>query len=439
MADERDDIERYRDGSLSKAGRHALEKKALSDPFLADALEDADSVSPEEFSADLRMLSKKIQPRQAKTRFTPLRIAASVLFLIGAGLLFYYLMPAESLTLANERSARPSVGPDSAIAFRKDSDSGLLTLATPDETAREVKPSANLPTQLDLAKADQTKLDDAGKSTAGISTQTTPDDITIAPAEEDKSEVTAAEILNDKKEVVTELQPLSAAGTRDETKKESLAQRRTKSEDARANQIQTIAGKVISGEDGAPLPGVTVTVVGTTQGTVTGEKGDYSLVVKAEKVQLVFSFIGMHPVEVIVSDKSKLDIEMSEDVSQLSEVVVTGRAFDTRNELRDPIIKMAAPIGGIRAYNKYLEDNLHYPVQALDMKIKGRVTVQFTVTTNGNLTEFNVVKGLGYGCDDEVIRLVKEGPKWAPTTQDDVPVESEVKVRMKFDPEKARK
>ena len=78
-------------------------------------------------------------------------------------------------------------------------------------------------------------------------------------------------------------------------------------------------------------------------------------------------------------------------------------------------------------------------MQALDKKIKGRVTVQFTVTTHGDLTDFSVVKGLGYGCDDEVIRLVKKGPKWVPTTQDDVPVESEVKVIMKFDPEKARK
>ena len=435
MADQNDDIEHYRDGSLSKAERHALEKKALSDPFLADALEGAESVSSEEFSADLHGLYKKIQQRQLRTWFTPLRIAASVLLVIGIASLVYYLIPAEPLLLANEKSVVPSLTQDTVRASRKASDSALLTLTKPDEIAREVKPSAKQRAQLDLAKADQLQRSDASKSSAGLATQTE-----ITQTEEEKSKIAAAEISDDKKEVVTQLQPLSSAGTSNETKKESRQQGKSKMNSAISDQPnQTIQGKVTTGEDGAPLPGVTVIVKSTNQVTVTDVKGNYSLVVTGENAQLTFSFIGMHPVEVIAGDKSTLDVEMTEDVSQLSEVVVTGRAIYTRNELGEPIVKMAAPLGGIRAYNKYLEDNLRYPGQALEKKIKGRVTIQFTVTTHGNLTDFNVVKGLGYGCDDEVIRLVKEGPKWVPTTQDDIPVESEVKVRIKFDPEKARK
>ena len=78
MAEEKDDIERYRDGTLDNAKRHALEKKALSDRFLADALAGAESVSPGEFSADLRELSERIEKSQAVTWFTPLRIAVNV-------------------------------------------------------------------------------------------------------------------------------------------------------------------------------------------------------------------------------------------------------------------------------------------------------------------------------------------------------------------------
>lgn len=435
MAKQNDDIKHYRDGTLSKAERHALEKKALSDPFLADALEGAESVSPEEFSADLQALSKKIQHRPSKTWFTPLRIAASLLLVIGIASLVYYLIPTEPLLLANEESVAPSLTQDTVRASSKPSDSALLTLTKPDEIAREVKPSAKQRAQLDLAKADQLQRGDASKSSAGLATQ-----MEITQTEEEKSKIAAAEISDDKKEVVTQLQPISSAGASNETKKESRQQGKSKTNSAISDQPnQTIQGKVTAGEDGAPLPGVTVIVKGTNQVTATDVKGNYSLVVTGENAQLTFSFIGMHPVEVIAGDKSTLDVVMAEDVSQLSEVVVTGRAFDTRNELREPIVKMAAPLGGIRAYNKYLEDNLRYPGQALEKKIKGRVTVQFTVTTHGNLTDFNVVKGLGYGCDDEVIRLVKEGPKWVPTIQDDIPVESEVKVRMKFDPEKARK
>ncbi|HNT51430.1 MAG TPA: energy transducer TonB, partial [Cyclobacteriaceae bacterium] len=72
--------------------------------------------------------------------------------------------------------------------------------------------------------------------------------------------------------------------------------------------------------------------------------------------------------------------------------------------------------------------------QALENNVKGRVTVSFTVHTDGAVNEFNVLKGLGFGCDEEVVRLVKDGPKWSPTTQDGEPVESEVRVRVKFAP-----
>ncbi|MBT1686614.1 hypothetical protein [Dawidia soli] len=56
MADDHHDIERYLNGELSPAEMHALEKKALYDPFLADALEGAAQLAPAELSADLQQL-----------------------------------------------------------------------------------------------------------------------------------------------------------------------------------------------------------------------------------------------------------------------------------------------------------------------------------------------------------------------------------------------
>ena len=82
---------------------------------------------------------------------------------------------------------------------------------------------------------------------------------------------------------------------------------------------------------------------------------------------------------------------------------------------------------------------MRYPQQALQSKVKGKVTIEFTVASDGTLHDFSVMKSLGYGCDEEVTRLVKEGPKWSPSTEDNVAIESNVKVKMKFDPEKAKK
>ena len=200
---------------------------------------------------------------------------------------------------------------------------------------------------------------------------------------------------------------------------------------------QLIRGQVLSSEDGQPLPGVNVIIRGTTVGTVTDANGKYQIAIEAINPKLVFSFIGFQTKEVQVGNQKELNINLGSDLTQLSEVVVTGAAArdDSQNV---PNVKLAEPAGGRRAYDKYLENSLRYPVEAITKKVKGRVTVKFTVRTDGALDEFSVVKSLGYGCDEEVLRLVKEGPSWSPTLEDNVPVESEVLVKVRFDPSKAK-
>ena len=88
-------------------------------------------------------------------------------------------------------------------------------------------------------------------------------------------------------------------------------------------RMDTITGTVVQG--GNPLPGVTVRLKGTTQGTTTDIQGRFRLFVPAtERPVLVFSFIGMSTQEVVVSGREPLRISMEEDVSEIDEVVVMG-------------------------------------------------------------------------------------------------------------------
>ena len=68
---------------------------------------------------------------------------------------------------------------------------------------------------------------------------------------------------------------------------------------------------------GAPLPGVTIMQKGTTQGTISGIDGDYSLKEISSKGVLVFSFVGMKTVEVSVNDQTVINVEMKTDVAGL--------------------------------------------------------------------------------------------------------------------------
>jgi len=63
--------------------------------------------------------------------------------------------------------------------------------------------------------------------------------------------------------------------------------------------------------------------------------------------------------------------------------------------------------GGKTAFQKYIKQNLKYPKEALDNKIQGKVKVNYKVNTLGNVVEAEVTSGIGYGCDEEALRLVK--------------------------------
>jgi TonB-linked SusC/RagA family outer membrane protein len=87
-------------------------------------------------------------------------------------------------------------------------------------------------------------------------------------------------------------------------------------------QDVTVTGKVTSQSDGAPIPGVSVVQKGTTNGVITDIDGNYSLTLP-EGATIVFTFIGMEPVEVI-ADQTNIDVEMAEMITDLDEVVVVG-------------------------------------------------------------------------------------------------------------------
>lgn len=88
-------------------------------------------------------------------------------------------------------------------------------------------------------------------------------------------------------------------------------------------QEKTVSGRVTSSEDASPLPGVNVVLKGTTNGAVTDAEGAFSLSVPQNGGTLVFTFIGLKSQEVEVGARTTIDIQMEQDATQLSEVVVT--------------------------------------------------------------------------------------------------------------------
>ena len=78
--------------------------------------------------------------------------------------------------------------------------------------------------------------------------------------------------------------------------------------------------------------------------------------------------------------------------------------------------------GGSDALKEYLLKNVQYPADAQKAGIKGRVFVSFVVEIDGSLTNSQLLKGLGYGCDEEAIRVIKAMPRWLPGSQSGRPI-----------------
>jgi periplasmic protein TonB len=76
--------------------------------------------------------------------------------------------------------------------------------------------------------------------------------------------------------------------------------------------------------------------------------------------------------------------------------------------------EMATPQHGFEAYYRYIRANMEYPTKAIKEGIEGKVTIEFIVDKTGNLHNIKVKRGLGHGCDEAALRVVKEGEKWKP-------------------------
>lgn len=85
--------------------------------------------------------------------------------------------------------------------------------------------------------------------------------------------------------------------------------------------------------------------------------------------------------------------------------------------------------GGRKALGKYVDGKNHeYPKEARENKIEGKVIIQFIIHEDGTPADFEVIKGLGYGCDEAAIEAFKKMPKWKPGMVNGIPVKTKVQM-----------
>jgi protein TonB len=86
------------------------------------------------------------------------------------------------------------------------------------------------------------------------------------------------------------------------------------------------------------------------------------------------------------------------------------------NRVWNIVEKSAEPVGGYPAFYELLRKNMKYPNKARQFNVEGKVFVEFIINKDGTPVDFKTIRGLGYGCDEEAIRVISLS-KWKPGQQ----------------------
>lgn len=89
--------------------------------------------------------------------------------------------------------------------------------------------------------------------------------------------------------------------------------------------------------------------------------------------------------------------------------------------------------GGQQGMNRFLDTSLVYPARARSLNISGKVFIGFMVKTDGSISDIQVMRGIGGGCDEEAMRLVRLMPKWKPGETNGKPTDAVVVIPISFE------
>jgi len=136
------------------------------------------------------------------------------------------------------------------------------------------------------------------------------------------------------------------------------------------------------------------------------------------------NLIGQPSAETKESLKTESVVDHPQDVKKYQEA------------LPDPVFTVvevdAEYVGGEKARLAFLNENLKYPEEARKAGVQGGVYVTFIVEKDGSLTDVKVVNGIGYGCDEEAVRVIKMMPNWIPGKQRGKPVRVQFNLPFRF-------
>jgi hypothetical protein len=421
-ADDIIQIGKYLNGELNARAMHELERRALDDPFLADALEGFEHASKDQEANFVELTNRLHQRTQKKARkiipWIPLSAAASIVIALAAGIWFFSDRSDKSeakRTEAQDVTAEKTEAPNASnIVVAADT----LPAGKNKDIVQTQAPKISADKQ--IAEKPKTTIQhylkaDAEEAPPNVSDLSVAKVSTAKPNAEPSANADKADkgyeykYLSPKKDsigandlLVSDISKKKTANASASKPKglpptPTLLQSRVDGVSVNPDDNYTVTGKVV-GDDGAPLTGATVRVQGRNFGVVTDANGKFTLQDVPKGQTLSVNYIG-YSGKKVKAEQDSMRISLNPTSSSLAEVVVPKEV--------DNNTQNAHPRDGWKSFNDYLDKNAQLP----DGKT-GKEKISFTVAPNGTLGQFKIVKSLSDDADKKTISLISTGPAW---------------------------
>ena len=473
------DIERYHKGLMNAKEMHALEKAAMDDPFVADAL-DGYQLSGVNTESDLTELTNRLRERTGEVkRIVPgkrspyyfLRIAAMIVVVIGAGLFAYTFLnknnaknslakvettqktpektnSIDTISTLNNQSTSDSIGGNGTaiqknenkaflnadkivagekkenLSFKYNNDTGKINV-TVANTTRDAGEIASV-----TVKSQQKEI---GKLTAQIKADESKKQLNEVVVLEKKEKALATEEFEVTKSLRSDNafdklskrdQQNPAPSQNAEYKFKDLAYKKDTTNYSRLNIFR---GRVTDIANNA-IPFVNVTISDVNVGTYADANGNFSLIAPDTTLTVSLRAVGFNNSQIQLRNNLPTNqIILQEDKSLNAIVMNTAKPNANRSRSSSMVLIEPEPADGWENYDSYLTNNLDVPEESERAQKKGEVEVAFEVNSKGEPVNIKVTKSLCKECDEEAIRLVKEGPRWKRKSKKD-----KAKVTIKF-------
>ncbi len=431
------DIERYLTGKMSAAEMHAIEKAALNDSFLAEAMEGFEAVPVSEWKPALEALKKDFGKKQEGAKIIAMKPSSGKWWKMAAAI--FLTAGAATLTYTLTRDTQTSGKQELVVADNKVTENSIKldSPAAPIDTSITATPKV-------LAVKEKSAV---ASEKAGFSFSTPKADSNFlytppAVAETNKDQLSVASVDDQLKTPVNSSSPVienkavnaNAAASNNSIipapgvyyDKRSVVEARQKQNELEYKQSQAKKEQALNqhffaqvvGPDNSPLPFANISIKTEDFGTYADVKGNFRLISMDSLLTVEVKSVGYEPqLFTLRSNLPQNKIMLNEKTNAAVEDMAKARKSIPQNSIRRSRLlrdsmENVEPADGWDNYDTYVNNNIELPEEVTKKNMHGQVELSFDVSSTGAISNIKVDKSLCGDCDEAAKKLIEQGPRW---------------------------